>query len=717
MRRTLTVTGLGVAAVGVALTAGQAPAGRSQAQPTFRMGVNFVEVDAVVTDGTGQFLRGLTADDFEVFENGAPQDLSVFSLVDIPVESDDRPLYRAAPVASDVLSNAAGNTGRVYFLLLDDLHVSPQRTVQTRQMALRFVDRYLGANDLAAVIHVGQSGANQGFTISKPLLRRSISQFMGRKLPSRTLNKLADARQQSDAAPPPPDGTDMGDTTFALGPLVDPDAPIRLEYANQMLNTMEDLSRYVSRMQGRRKAFVLFTEGIDYDMEAPLYDSFSGLTAGTEVSSIHGSMRAMLETTMRSNVSIYPVDPRGLGHEMEGIVRIGSLPTNYGYPDGTDPLPRYGLADIVRGLGDELDGSLDSMRTLASETGGFAAINTNSFDRPFQRIVEANSSYYLLGYYPTSATADGSFRRVRVEVKRPGARVSARRGYFAPRTQDEMLRRPESTVAAVREVAASPAESRGLSMRVVPQLLRAPSGMARVHLTLELGPDDLPFREENGIFTNDLLLVWEAVDADGQVRASETRRATMRLRAAAHDRARSAGVNAIAEFDVPAGRYQLRVAALEELGGRSGSVVGDIDVPRFRTATLEMSSLVLSAPSEQFGFAASPGAGALARLLPAPPTARREFTHADRLAVYAEIYDNDARPHTVDLTVRVTADDGREVFAEADERDARELVGVAYSHLVTLPLDQFRPGRYVLTVTARSRLGTEVKRETVFTVR
>jgi VWFA-related protein len=700
------VTGVTLMGLAVHVLAQQPAETPPQSQATFRLGVNFVEVDTVVTDQAGRFVRDLTADDFEVYENGAPQSVSVFSLVDLPVEPEDRPLHRPA-VASDVLSNEPGNAGRVYFLILDDLHVAPFRTQQVRAMANRFVDRYLGANDLAAVVHVGQVNANQPFTISKPLLRRSINRFVGRKLPSRTLNKLADATQQQELADLPGN---------FMGPLIDADSPVRLEFANLMLGTIEDLSRYVQRMQGRRKAFVLFSEGIDYDIESPLTDSFSGLAVGTEVSTIHGGLRAMLETAMRANVSIFPIDPRGLGHELEGIAGLGPIPSEYSFPEGIDPLPSYGIRDVERGLRDELDGSLDALRTLASETGGFAAVNSNDFERPFRRIVEANSSYYLLGYYPSNAASDGSFRNVRVRVRQPGLEVVARRGYFAPRAGDQPSQ-PVSAADAVREVAASPVASSGLGMRVVPQVLKAPSGVARVHLTVELAPDDLPFRDEGGLFSNELMLMWEAVDGDGEVRASATRRAVFQLRPRAYTQAREYGVNMIAEFDLPAGRYQLRVAALEELSGRSGSVVGNLDVPRFRTSTLEMSSLVIGVATAKFEFAASDGAGALARLLPAPPTSRREFDRDEQLAVYAEVYDNDNRPHTVDLALRVTADDGRQVLLTEDRRDQRELVGRSYGHLVALPLDQFRPGRYVLSVEARSRLGTEVKRETTIVIR
>lgn len=704
MRPAALVTGLAVLTAGILLERVDA---RQQTQPTFRLGVNFVEIDAVVTDDRGQFIRDLQPEDFQLYENGSPQDVSVFSLVDIPVELENRPLYRAAPVASDVLGNDSSDNGRVYFLVLDDLHVDPKRTQFVRQLAQNFINRYLGANDLAAVIHVGQPQYNQAFTYSKPLLRQAAGRFVGRKLPSRTLNKLEDATRQQELADLPGN---------FMGPLIDPDAPVRLEYASLTLGTLEDLSRYVSRLQGRRKAVVFFSEGIDYDLESPLTDSFSGLAVGTEINTIHGNLRTLLETAMRANVSIYPIDPRGLGHELEGVSRLGAIPSRYSFPEGVDPLPSYGFRDVERGLRDELDGSLDALRTLATETGGFAAINRNEFDAPFRRIVEENSSYYLLGYYPTNRDRNGTFRRVEVQVRQPGLTVRARRGYFAPRS-NEASAAPTTPADALAEVVAAPTASSGLTMRAVPQLLKSPTGTGRVHLTLELPAGELPFVEADGVFNNQLLMTWQIMNADGDVHSAMTREATLKLRPRSHARAAEFGVSMTIEFDLPAGQYQLRLAGIEQVSGRSGSVIGDLEVPRFSSAPLAMSSLVLAVPTPKYEFAMSEGAGALGRLLPAPPTTRRVFEADEQLAVYAEIYDNDERPHTVDLALRVIAEDGRQVYVLEDQRDRRELAGRAYGHLVALPLDQFRPGNYVVSMEARSRLGTEIKRETMITVR
>jgi hypothetical protein len=64
-------------------------------------------------------------------------------------------------------------------------------------------------------------------------------------------------------------------------------------------------------------------------------------------------------------------------------------------------------------LQNELRLSQDSLRVLAANTGGFAAVNRNDFNTAFDRIVQENSQYYLLGYYSTNSGATAATARFR----------------------------------------------------------------------------------------------------------------------------------------------------------------------------------------------------------------------------------------------------------------------------------------------------------------
>src|SRR5688572_23510830 len=140
----------------------QLPPAPQQPPLTFRAEVNYVEVDARVLDPQGKFIAGLKPEDFEVLEDGKPQKVTAFSLVNIPLERVERPLFASRPVEPDVRNNLQGADGRIYLIVLDDLHTQALRSQLTKQAARMFIERYVGANDLAAVIHTGgRTDANQ----------------------------------------------------------------------------------------------------------------------------------------------------------------------------------------------------------------------------------------------------------------------------------------------------------------------------------------------------------------------------------------------------------------------------------------------------------------------------------------------------------------------------------------------------------------------------
>ena len=113
---------------------------------------------------------------------------------------------------------------------------------------------------------------------------------------------------------------------------------------------------------------------------------------------------------MRANVSIYPVDARGL----QAIVPGGDASQASGR--GTQLFSGAGVAKQYS----ELSASQDTLTSLASDTGGRAFIDTNDFGEAFARVQRDMSAYYLLGYASTNSSKDGRFRRIQVRVASPG---------------------------------------------------------------------------------------------------------------------------------------------------------------------------------------------------------------------------------------------------------------------------------------------------------
>ena len=119
----------------LALASGAALTAQPSQAPTFRSGVEYVEVDVVVTNQQGQFVRDLTKEDFQVSEDGKRQAVTAFTLIDIPVEKYDRPLYASQPIEPDVRTNERPFEGRVYVMVVDDLHTEALGLQRTKSAA------------------------------------------------------------------------------------------------------------------------------------------------------------------------------------------------------------------------------------------------------------------------------------------------------------------------------------------------------------------------------------------------------------------------------------------------------------------------------------------------------------------------------------------------------------------------------------------------------
>jgi VWFA-related protein len=674
-------------------TAGQgqpaptSPATQSQPPVTFKVEINYVEIDAIVTDAQGNFVRDLKKEDFQVTEDGKAQSVAIFSMVDIPVERAVAPLYTSTPIEPDVQTNEREFAGRVYMILLDDLHTAGLRSQLVRRAAKQFIERFLGANDMAAVVHTsGRADASQDFTSNKRLLMAAVDKFMGKKLRSATLEKQAEYNNRR--------GTPM-----ESDPLKDPADFERGYQARAMLSTLKNAAEFLSGIRGRRKALLFLSEGIDYD----IYDVF-GTSSATQ---ILDETRDAIGTATRANVAIYSIDPRGLTTMGDEVMELTAPPQ--------DPSLRLN----AQGLQDELRLSQDSLRVFSEETGGFASVNSNDFAKAFDRVVRDNSSYYVLGYYSTNERRDGRFRKVSVRLNRPGLEVRARKGYVAPRGRASTPPPPKEGSAALREAINSPIPIAGLTLRTFAAPFKGVPPKASVLIAVEIDGADLKFVEKGGVFQNQLEVTALAYDEKGKLADSKPMTLKLDLRPQTRDAVEKNGFRLTTRLQLAPGRYQLRIGGREANGGLVGSVLNDLEVPDYWKVPFAMSGLALTSASAARTPTAAPDPE-LKDLLPGPPIAVREFPTGDRLVLYTEVYDGEAaKPHGVDITTTLTADEGRVLFTTTEERKSTELEGPrgGYGYRAEVPLANVAPGLYVLQVEARSRLGPVAARQVLLKVR
>jgi hypothetical protein len=242
-------------------------------------------------------------------------------------------------------------------------------------------------------------------------------------------------------------------------------------------------------------------------------------------------------------------------------------------------------------------------------------------------------------------------------------------------------------------------------MRAFAAPFKGPQPNASVLVGVELLGRDLSLA--NG---SKVELSYLAVDSKAKVYGAHNDSLTLNLRPESKARVEQTGVRLLNRMEMPAGRYQLRVAARDSQNTSIGSIIYDLEVPDFYKAPMSISGIAMTSLAGAAMMTARPD-DQLKAVLPAAPVALRTFPQNDEIALFAEIYDNSGKaPHKVDITTSILTDDGKVVFKTNDERDSSDLGGSkgGYGYATRIPMTDIPPGSYVLNLQARSRLGNDI---------
>jgi VWFA-related protein len=675
--KTTTAARLAILLLAMAMAPLRAPrAASAQGQPkrpTFPSQVELITVDAVVIDASGRPVPGLTRDDFVVKENGRVLEIASFeAFVLEPAEAPSEP-----PVVASNEPLARSGNGRAFAILVDDVRIAPERTKVVRDAVVSFLERSVREGDLVTV-RTSSGSLSWAARIPEGIedLIAVLSRLKGTDVAPQSIDRMTeyeafqianreDAPSMSGGGPTlstggtsgrapaqptgeaPIAGTGLGATKERVKArwldalLCTPsncDSLVRArameldaERRNRMRVTLQAVRRELAALalDHGRKALLLLSDGFLEDYGSDL--------------------RETAAFSREANTAIYFLDVRGLvaqpGFGSASEVARFTLP---------DPRDQTGLRVEDATL------AAAGAETLAADTGGFSVRNTNDLDAGMERIAKESRVFYLLGFYPPAGKSAREWRKLTVDVNKPGLTVRARRGYTLraaaeaapPARKGKRTPGPDPAVAPALDAAH---DAPGIPLRAMAYVLDPrPNDTVHVLVAAELDASRLAVETRDGAPAAriDVSVVALNRDSGRGFRHDDT----VDLALAAGE---TPGWRALVrEFELPAGVTQVRVVVRDATSGALGSVMQRFEVPV--PSGLRLSTPIVTDRVERAADAEGRPQPALA--------VHRVFPPGGGLYVQFEVF-GAARDH-VQGTPRVTA--GLEVWA-AGRRLARKV--------------------------------------------
>ena len=571
-----------------------------------RITTNLVQIDAVVTKD-GKPVTNLSAEDFEIYEDGRRQNITSFAYISNIVKSDGSPTASAKPEKGAVEAPpppiVRDVPRRTMAIVVDDLGLSAESMNQVRKRLQKFVTEELQPNDLVAIIRTaGEVGALQQFTNDKRVLLRAVS-----KLRWNVCSRMGQTVIQ------PLEGLGLNTCYF-----------------NSLVVTMKKL-RYVLDSMGQlpgRKSMILMSDSIPISKEDPTgsgiapiddtaligmkHEGFEPLAVGTNPTNYGGWLQRLAETAIRSSVVIYSVDTQGL--QYTGLTASDSVSGKL-----PEKIPAFNAVVVDRSR--MLQVNREGSERLAKQTGGYQVRNSNDFQ--LDRIVEDQSGYYLIGYRPTDETFNRQFHQIKAKVKRSGMTLRTRYGFFG--VTEEEANRSKPTVQDQTNLALlSPFAAQDLEVDLNSFFTNGKTEGSIIRSFVYLNPANLTFVPANGRHETTLQMHGVIFGDNGVVVEKVKHDIVLSLGDAEYAQAMRDGLRDAVRlrFDMPAkkpGSYQVRIAVRDSTSTKLGSAGQFVDVPDLTKSRVALSGIVLR----------SSAAGITAATVMATPPGRSFLLNSD----------------------------------------------------------------------------------------
>jgi len=666
---------------GVAISS---PAVRGQQPPapgaTFRGGVNAVLVDVDVRDKSGRPVAGLKASDFQILEDGKPQDITTLSYEEVTAQAPAvatttilaTPGLGSAPVdaANGPIESVDVAGHRIWVLLFDTSSMQPEDLQRAADAAVEWAKEKMSPADLVAVASIGASlQVLTDFTTDHQKVLSALESFAGAE--SVAAARVDASTMTTDEIT---DAATTDDTTIDTG------AQELDTFNNDVrLRGLRTLCDHL-RVWQQKKAVLYFSSGMQRN------------GADNQV-----EMRGAINSCVRSSVTLNPVDSRGL----QAVVPGGS--GRQGSRGGLGAFSGRNVADQFT----QLASQQETLQTLAAETGGAAFIDTNDFGEAFDKVQRAFLSYYILGYVSSNTVRDGRYRRIQVRLKRKlDATLRARNGYYADRDFTHTGKADREALLQDQLAMAIPATD--LPLFVTAGYFRLPSSQScpgggrsakdsscyYVPLSLAVPGEAVPTSASA-----------VTLDVRGFVRDERgtpfaTIKDTVTVPPAGMDTPATRQVLYQTGTNLPPGHYTAKIVVRENVNGEMGTFELPLIVPNLSRLPIRISSVVLSSQVQS-----AAGRKSVSPLVHGDVEIIPNLTHVvsqdQNLYFYYEVYDPARTATNPSLRTSLAFYRGKVKVFETPTVERREINAIERNAAVfqfEVPADRFQPGLYTCQV-------------------
>ncbi|MBI4893806.1 MAG: VWA domain-containing protein [Acidobacteria bacterium] len=473
--------------------------------PVFRVSSRLVEISVIADGADGKLVSDLKKEDFSLFEDGKPQQLS-HCFTAASLESAGPPPVLPKGVFSNRPELLPHSPRTVTAIIIDYLNTPWSAQTATREQLLRFL-RTLEPSDVVALYTMGtELNILHDYTTDRKSLIDQLSKSPGLlSLRSRNDSELINL------------SASRWERAFGENSARADNASRATLQRSRTLLTLDSLAtvaRHLAGLPGRKnlvlmsagfplsilpqtettvKVIMSETKGLRID-NMPIASSAMG---SGEASLFLDTMNRVINTVNTTGVSIYGVDVLGL------IVPISSAEGG-----STFEIANRDLASFS-----PVSANHASLAELSARTGGLATLRSNDIEGSLRRALNDARYAYTLAYYTPNDRLDGKPRRIEIRTNRPGVKLRYRNIY----TPIDETRTASAAKGELQNALSSPISQNSLLLTA--QLQPAENG--QFHLALQIESRQLSLKENGGQWTGSVDILLYQGSLDGKLRGQQ----------------------------------------------------------------------------------------------------------------------------------------------------------------------------------------------------